>query len=264
MTTPNVPLRLSFSVDVPSTPEQVWDAIATANGISSWFLRTDLEEREGGAICTHMGEEAESPGTVTGWNPPHRFAYEEPKWAAMSGHDVASVTPLATEFLVEAQPGGSCIVQVVSSALGAGADWEQEFFADMEKYWAPYFHHLRLYLTYFPGQRATLLEAGADLPGSAEAILSAMRQILDVKEVGQPVESRGLTGQVERITDMELLLRLTDPIPGLLAFFAIPKNDDMSMASMQGYLFSENAADFVERERPAWKAWLQNLSIPTV
>ena len=46
MTTPkNVPLRLAFSVEVPGTPEQVWAAIATADGISSWFLPTDVEER---------------------------------------------------------------------------------------------------------------------------------------------------------------------------------------------------------------------------
>jgi uncharacterized protein YndB with AHSA1/START domain len=263
MTTPkNVPLRMELTFEVPGTPEQVWAAIATASGISSWFLLTDLEEYEGGTIVTHMGDEMESPGTVTGWNPPHRFAYEEPEWAALTGHDVDSVTPLATEFLVEAQSGGTCVVRVVSSAFGTGADWEQEFFADMEKYWAPYFHHLRLYLTHFPGQRATPLEAGADLPGSPEAVLSAMRKALDVKEIGQPVEARGLTGQVERITDIQLLLRLDDPVPGLLAFFAIPKGDGVAVASIQGWLFSDDAPGFVEREQPAWKAWLEDLAIP--
>ena len=55
-TTPNVPLRLELTFEMPGTPEQVWDAIATANGISAWFLPTDLEEREGGAVAFHMGE----------------------------------------------------------------------------------------------------------------------------------------------------------------------------------------------------------------
>ena len=74
MTTPDVPLRMELTFELPGTAEQVWDAIATANGISSWFVRTDLEEREGGRIVMHMGPDAESPGTVTGWDPPHRFA----------------------------------------------------------------------------------------------------------------------------------------------------------------------------------------------
>lgn len=48
-TTPNVPYRLEFSVEVPGTPEQVWQAIATAKGMSAWFLPTEMEERKGPA-----------------------------------------------------------------------------------------------------------------------------------------------------------------------------------------------------------------------
>ena len=43
-TTKNVPLRVAFSVEVPGTPEQVWAALATTEGVSSWFLPTDVEE----------------------------------------------------------------------------------------------------------------------------------------------------------------------------------------------------------------------------
>jgi uncharacterized protein YndB with AHSA1/START domain len=265
MTTPstskNVPLRIEFSVEVPGTREQVWNAIATADGISAWFLPTDVEEREGGAIVVHMGE-TDSPGTITGWDPPRRLTYAEPEWAALTGHDVDSVTPLVTEFVVEAQSGGACVVRVTSSAFGTGADWEQEFMTDMKKYWMPYFDNLRLYLAHFSGQRATLLEASADLPGSTEAVLSAMRQALGAEAVGKPVDTRGVTGQVEQISDIHLLVRLDGPIPGLLAFFAIDKGDGSTTASIQGWLFSEDAAGFVEREQPAWKAWLENLAIP--
>lgn len=265
MTTPDVPLRMALSFEFPGSPEQVWDAIATANDISSWFLPTELEEHEGGAICTHMGEEFSSSGTVTGWEPPRRFAYVEPEWAAIAGQDPgAPVTPLATELLIEAQSGGTCVVRVVSSAFGTGADWEREFFGDMEKYWLPFFNHLRLYLTHFAGQRATSLSVAADVPGRGDALLSAMRRALGVEEVGQPVEARGLTGRVERIGQVELLLRLTDPVPGYLAFFAIDKGDGSATASIEGYLFSEDAPALVERERPAWKAWLQSRAIPAV
>jgi hypothetical protein len=41
------------------------------------------------------------------------------------------VTPIATEFLVEATSGGSCVVRIVTSAYGTGAEWENEFFAEM-------------------------------------------------------------------------------------------------------------------------------------
>ena len=32
-------------VEVPGTPEQVWQAIATGPGISSWFVPSEVDER---------------------------------------------------------------------------------------------------------------------------------------------------------------------------------------------------------------------------
>ena len=68
-----------------------------------------------------------------------RFAYEEP-WPIAdhmptAHHDLSSVTPIATEFLIESASGGSCVIRVVSSAYGSGADWENEFFAEMIDGW---------------------------------------------------------------------------------------------------------------------------------
>ena len=60
MTTPDKPLRVSFEVEVPGTPAQVWDAIASADGISSWFLPTELEPREG-LLPLAEGEEPDDP-----------------------------------------------------------------------------------------------------------------------------------------------------------------------------------------------------------
>ncbi|MGH3778796.1 MAG: SRPBCC family protein [Pseudonocardiaceae bacterium] len=259
MTMPNVPLRMEFSVEVPGTPEQVWDAIATTNGISSWFLPTDVEEREGGAIVLHMGD-TDSPGTITGWDPPRRLEYSEPEWAALTGHDVDSATPMVTEFLVEAQSGGTCVVHVVSSAFGTGADWEQEFFDDAKKHWLPFFDNLRLYLAHFPGQRVTSMEVAADVPGASCQVFSAMREALGAGAVGKLVDTRGVTGQVERLGQGELLLRLTDPVPGFLGFLTHDKGNGSTMTAIQGYLFSDDAAGYVEREAPAWKAWLQKLT----
>jgi hypothetical protein len=208
-----------------------------------------------------MGE-TDSPGTITGWDPPHRLEYAEPEWATLSGHEVDSVTPLVTEYLVEAQSGGTCIVRVVSSAFGTGADWEQEFMADMEKYWRPFFDNLRLYLTHFPGQQATSLEVSTDVPTTAGAVFTAMQEALGAGAAGKPIDARGVTGVVERINDNQLFLRLTDPVPGMLGFVAFDKGDGVSTAVIQGWLFSEDAPAFVEREGPAWKAWLEGLAIP--
>ena len=37
-----------FEIEVPGTPEEVWRAIATGPGISSWYVPHVVEEREGG------------------------------------------------------------------------------------------------------------------------------------------------------------------------------------------------------------------------
>jgi uncharacterized protein YndB with AHSA1/START domain len=262
-TDPNVPLRMELTFELPGTREQVWQAIATGDGISSWFLPTDLEGHEGGKIVTHMGE-TESPGTVTGWDPPSRLAYEEPEWAGLAGHEDAPVTPLATEFLVEAQSGGTCVVRVVTSAFGTGADWEQEFFEEMEKGWRPFFDRLRLYLRHFAGQRATILEANHTASAPAAEVFGAMRDALGVSGAGQTFAERGLSGQVERIGQEDLLVRVTDPVPGYVGFAAFGMPDGTTSAVVHGHLFSDDAPAVVEREQPAWQAWLQGLAIPAV
>jgi uncharacterized protein YndB with AHSA1/START domain len=242
----------------------VWDAIATANGISAWMIPTDLDEREGGAVCFHMGPDASSEGTVTGWEPPHRLEYSEPDWAGLMGRTDANVTPLVSEFLVEARSGGTCVVRIVSSAFGVGADWEEEFFADMARNWMPMFDHLRLYLTHFPGQRVTSLEAAAEVPSTADAAWAALRRSLDVDlegGTGQIVEARGVKGVVDLLGDERLVVRTSDPVPGLLAFFVWPKEGEPAGARvmLNGYLYGADAPAYVEREQPAWQAWIEGL-----
>jgi uncharacterized protein YndB with AHSA1/START domain len=261
MTSPDFPLRMEITVELPHAPEAIWSAIATGNGISSWFLPTELDEREGGRVVFHMGETS-SEGTVTGWEPPRRIVYEEPNWAELGGREDAQVTPLVTEFLVESQSGGSCVVRVVSSAFGTGAEWEREFFSEMEKGWRPFFENLRLYLARFPGQRVTSLSVGTQLPGNAEDVWTALREHVGARAVGDPIEACGMTGRVERIglDAGEMLLSVDAPLPGFLELMAHDAGDGKAMVQLEGYLFSADAPAYVERERPAWQEWLDRVA----
>jgi uncharacterized protein YndB with AHSA1/START domain len=265
MTTPDVPLRMELTLELAGTPEQVWAAIATANGNSAWFLPTDLEEREGGAVTFHMGED-ESSGTITGWDPPRRLEYAEPDWAALSGHAGEPVTPLVTEFVVQARSGGTCRLTVVSSAFGTGADWEGEFFAGMEQGWLPYFQNLRLYLANFPGQQVTPLVVEEVLPGTVASVWPALKDAAGATTAGDAFEVRGLAGRLERLTDPPeaalLLAHLDPPLPGTLVMHVWDKGNDEVSANVQGYFFSEDAPAYVEREEPAWRQWLDALSVP--
>lgn len=143
MTIPEPPERVEHRMErtyeVTATPEQVWDAIATAAGISAWMVPARLDPQIGGAASFDVGG-FWSHGIVTDYTPTSRFAYAEP-WPSEPGmpaadHDLSTVTPIATEFLIESASGGSCVIRVVSSAYGSGADWEHEFFAEMVEGWA--------------------------------------------------------------------------------------------------------------------------------
>jgi uncharacterized protein YndB with AHSA1/START domain len=141
--------RMERTYEVAATPEQVWDAIATADGMSAWMVPTRLDPQIGGEVSFDLGDFV-STGVVTDYSPSQRFAYEEP-WPVAdhmptAHHDLSSLTPIATEFLIESASGGSCVVRVVSSAYGSGADWENEFFAEMVEGWVEILDNLVTHL----------------------------------------------------------------------------------------------------------------------
>ena len=61
--------------EAPGAPEEVWQALATGPGISSWFVPTDIEERDGKPVAVkyHFGPGIEIRSVVTAWDPPRTF-----------------------------------------------------------------------------------------------------------------------------------------------------------------------------------------------
>src|SRR5690606_35616882 len=102
-------------VEVPGSPEEVWRAIATGNGISSWFVPSTIEERVGGAAVSNFGPGMESNATIKTWNPPHSFSAEV---------DEGGPGKVATEWIVEARAGGTCVVRVVHRWFSSTDDWD--------------------------------------------------------------------------------------------------------------------------------------------
>ena len=258
MTTPNVPVRFEFSVELPGTPEQVWQAIATGPGLTAWSMPTEFDERAGGEFVIQMGETS-ARGIVAKWEPPHRLVLEEAEWGALAGHEDADVTPLVTEYLVEASSGGSCVLRVVSSAFGTGADWEREFMADAERYWQPQFENLRLYLTTFPGQQASVVEAGTEVGSQPSEVVTAMCDRFGVAAIGDGADIHGIAGRVEQLSDLGLLVRYTDPECGFLNLMSYPNGPDTAYALARAYLFGSRAAELAATQEAAWKEWFAEL-----
>jgi uncharacterized protein YndB with AHSA1/START domain len=258
MTTPITPYRFELELTVSATPEQVWDAIATADGLSAWMLQTDLDPRVGGAVTFHMGPDVSSEGEVTAFEPTRRIAYEE-DWATLVGHPGADVTPLATEFVVEARSGGTCVVRVVSSAYGTGADWENEFWGEMVTGWAPMLDNLRIYLTHFAGQRATATTSTVTFTVTPVEAFDRVRAAFGVGAAGGHIDAAGVDGVVERTIAQHFLVRIERPVPGLVSC-STHETDGGAMVYLSAYLYGPDGAAAAERLRPQWQSLLEELA----
>ena len=249
---------IEVEVEVPGTPEEVWQAISTGPGISSWFVPAEIEERDGKPVAATLtfGPGMKSRSVVTAWDPPRLFARESPGWAPGS-------PPIAIEFSVEARAGGTCVVRVVQSLFASSDDWDEQL-TGAEGGWPGIFRILRLYLTHFRGQRSAMMQLMAPIagtPAQAWAALTAAFGLSGVKAGQTWAASAGapaLGGVVERASDNPygVLLRLDTPGPGIAALYTIEFGDTV-MAALTFYLYGESATEIAARETPVWQAWMQ-------
>src|SRR5262245_11671471 len=141
---------VQVEVEVPGTPEEVWKAIATGPGVSSWFVPTRMEERQGGEIVSNFGPGMDCPATITAWEAPKRFVAE----GTMGPPGSPTV---ATEWTVEARSGGKCVVRVVHSLFATTDDWDNQL-DGLEKGWPAIFRILRRYLETFRGMACSAMQ----------------------------------------------------------------------------------------------------------
>ena len=250
--------KIDVEIEVPGTPEQVWDAIATGPGISSWFMPVAVDERAGGEIVHDPGAEFSSTGTVTAWEPPHRFVYEE------DGLPRGQLgTTLATEWLVEARGGGTCIVRVVMSGFGPG----DEFDKPIESFttgWQTALNDLRLYLTHFPGQSAASVTVVGTTGGRSKddvwaQLTGALGAPADAASGERVAMSAGgsatMAGVVATSEPGILTLLLDEPAPGL-GFVGAGGPGDEVYTFVRAHLFGDDAPAIAARDEPAWQAWM--------
>jgi uncharacterized protein YndB with AHSA1/START domain len=245
--------EIRLETEVPGTPEQVWEAIATGPGIASWFVPAELAEGEGGEISFDFGEGfGKEGGVVTAWEPPHRFAYRGPEQG--DGQ-------LAYEWLVEARSGGTCVVRLVNSGFGEGEDWDAQY-DGMSKGWTLFLDCLRLHVTHFAGRPCLPVRVHAMVAGDNAEVWAALADDLGLPADAAPgdrVESAPgaprLAGAVERFTGWGHVLRLEAPAPGY-GFVAAEPSTHGNMISAYLYLYGLEPAA-AERERAAWAAWFE-------
>lgn len=249
---------VAVEVEVPGTPEEVWQAIATGPGISAWFVPAAFEEQDGkpAAVTLDFGPGMASRSVVTTWDPPRAFIRQADGW-------VPGSPPLATEFHVEARSGGVCVVRVVQALFASTDEWDGQL-TGAENGWPGIFRILRIYLAHFRGQPSEVMRFMTPVPGTAAEAWNTLDAALGLSgvRVGQRWSASAgglpLAGVVEHASTAPhgFLVRLDTPGPGAMALGTIAFGE-MVMASLTFFLYGSQAAATVARDTPRWDAWLQ-------
>ncbi|MFF1648510.1 SRPBCC domain-containing protein [Streptomyces sp. NPDC058240] len=240
------PFEIELETNLPASPEQVWEAIATGPGIDSWFMgRNEVEPREGGSAAMETGGHREE-AVVTAYEPGNRFATRTA--TAEDGRF------MAFEYLIEGRGGGSTVLRVVHSGL-LGDDWEDEYDA-LRRGWPFHLHTLREYLTHFPGRTGVPVFARAPSgERSAPEVRSALARGLSLPSpipVGSqthaaPAGLPPLDGAVVWSDDERMELRTAD---GIYTF-----HHGSGMVLMFHHLFGPDT----DSAEVAWQQWLTGL-----
>jgi uncharacterized protein YndB with AHSA1/START domain len=233
-------------VQLPATPEEVWEAVATGPGNAAWLFPHEIEPGEG----TTMPDGT----TVTAWDPPRHFAVRtegEGGWFN------------ALEFVIEGREGATTLLRYMHSGIFVD-DWDTQYDA-VSQHTDFYLHTLGQYLQYFQGRHVTFV---GDVPGGINGpsastepdAFEVLRRELGVANgaaEGDPVrlELSGLgvlDGVVDYLRANFVGLRTGD---GLYRFFG--RNAFGGPVGMVVHRFGDDAD--AEATKQAWQSWLNAL-----
>ncbi len=240
---------IELSIEVPGSPEEVWEAIATGPGISSWFVPTEVEEHVGGAVRQDFGELGSEVGAVVAWEPPERVVFG------------AAGRPLTFEWTVEAVGGGSCTVRLVNTGFGHGEEWDDDY-DGMSMGWRLFLEILRLHLTHFRSEAAVAAVPAAMVPGPNAQAWEQLCGAFDLAASLDPGATVSLqasdgppwSGRVERATATEAMrhyVLLFDEPRGTGFLAAEGKGDEVAV-SAYAYLYGSDAAERADSWRRTW------------
>ena len=225
-------------VELPGTPDQVFDAVATGNGIAGWMFPT------GEGAPSEVGEQF-AGHTVTALERPSHFAVRaegEDGWFN------------SLDYRIERR-GEGAILRYVHSGVMTG-DWDTQY-DGANRHTDFYLHSLGEYLAHFAGRQVTYI--GADGPADAlgDDAFAAVRAALgigDDAEVGDQVDAEitgvgQLRGRLDYLNDMFIGVRGED---ALHRFYGRGR---MGMPVFAGHHLFAPGTD-AEAVTAAWAAWL--------
>lgn len=138
------PFEIRREIPLPASPEQLWEAVATGDGLAAWFMPMEVDR---------------DSAMVTSWEPGRRLTVRTPPEDDGAFHTF--------DYRLEPAGPGSTVLRFLHSGFTSDT-WGDHFEAVTGSGWDMYLHTLGQYLTHFPRRPAVYLEAEAP-PASAGA-----------------------------------------------------------------------------------------------
>ena len=242
------------TVPLPVPPDVVWDAVATGEGISSWYVPCALEPQVGGRIVQFADPGAPDPttgpeaaaeamltatvGEITEYSPPTPgapgvFAFEERNWMG----EGVPVPPWVTSCELDDDDEGGTLLSL-RSGFDSGGQLAEEAVASSVDGWAQALTVLAHRLTHRPADGVVTVAAATDpVDGSVPQLWARVMDALvaPAAAVGaNPSEAAGLgavarSGEVGGIvavsSEASVTLILSAPVDGMLELFAFPAGE---------------------------------------
>ena len=179
------PFEIRREVPLEATPDEVWKAIATSDGLAAWFMPMELD--------------LDSP-IVTSNEPGRRLGIRMPPGDDGSFH--------AFDYRIESAGPGSSVLRFAHSGF-TGDGWSDDYEALTGAGWDMYLHTLSQYLTHFAGLPAHYVEAEGP-PASADE--SLWPRLLTAIGLPEPVkEGTGVRFDIPRFGAAEGVVDYASP-----------------------------------------------------
>ena len=149
---------------VEASPEEVWEALTTSEGLKNWFpLDAKVEPGEGGSVWLSWGPGVEGEAPIHVFEPGARFGWTEHYGDDEQGRPIK----VAVDFHIEGRDG-STVVRLVQSGLSADADWDEMYDALVDG-WTYFLFNLVFWFQHHRGRsrRMAWKRAATDLARDA-------------------------------------------------------------------------------------------------
>ncbi len=257
---------LEYTLDLDATPEEVWKAIATGEGLMSWFAYdarvTPGSTDSQGSVYLSWGDwGGESPITI--WEPNHRLQTTEHR--APYGAEGMAPVDITVDYFIEARAGGTTRLRLVHAGIGPEKEWDGEYHATAED-WPWFLVNLAHYLVEHGGEVRDVISlvARCEFPASElwNRILDGAASAAKLGE-GQPYDLRlfgreAARGVVKMLKPGRRFMGTIDQLNRAMAVFTVYDQKDKSKVAIELSTFGLDESQRNDA-KSSWVSALQNL-----